>query len=157
MIDTALFSTLSSRALVRTSLFATIWALVIMMLVAAVLMTLTIGGFVVIVLIVMDAVRLAAIALWGLLLVGPLTLVLLPALALLFRRWPRLLRWILLPAGPLAGGWWGALVAALWLDESRSLDGFLVALGMIGGLTAGIVFALRAPRYAELSLVMGNR
>lgn len=131
------------------SLFATVWALIVILGVSAVLMTLIIGGFVVILLVVMDAALLGSILLRAFLLVAPLTLVLLPALALLLCRQPRLSRWILVLAGPAAGGWWSAAAAMWWLDKSRSLDGFLIALGMIGGLTAGIVFARRASRYAE--------
>ncbi len=137
------------RSIMRTSLLATAWALLVMLGLSAVLMALTVGGFVVILLVVMDAAWLGSILLRIFLLVAPLTLILLPALALLFRRQPRLSRWIPVLAGPAAGGWWGAVVAMWWLDKSRSLDGFLIALGMIGGLTAGIVFARRASRYAE--------
>lgn len=148
MSETTLSPLSRWRPIASASLIATIWALLVMLVVSTILMALTIGGFVVIVLIVMDAIRLGTIVLQGLILVGPVTFLVLPALALLGRHWPRLLRWILVLAGPLAGGWWGVVVARWWLDEGSSLDGFLAALGMLGGLVAGIVFARRVPRYA---------
>jgi hypothetical protein len=122
---------------------------------AAILMTLTIGGFVVIILIALDALRLATIVLQGLILVGPITLVLLPSLTLLCHRWPRLSRWLLLLAGPLAGGWWGGTAASWWLEEGSAMAGFLAVLGMIGGLTAGIVFWRRLPHRLERPIVAG--
>lgn len=149
MIGQALSAVPPWRPIIMASLSATVWALVVMLSLSAILMALTIGGLVVVLLVVMDGARLGWIALQVFLLVAPLTLVLLPALALLFRRRPRLSRWILVPAGPAAGGWWGAVMAMWWLDKGRSLDGLLIALGMIGGLTAGIVFARRAARFAE--------
>jgi hypothetical protein len=141
-------------SVVRTSLVATIWALAVILCLATVLMALTIVGFVVIVIIMMDPVRIASIAFKGLVLVAPITLVLLPAMTLLFHRWPRLLPWLVLAAGPFAGGWWGG-VAGLWIDDGRSLESFLAILGMIGGLTGGIVFARRIPRHAR-TLAVGR-
>lgn len=143
MTERSLPAVLPWWPIVMDSLFATVWALIVILGVSAVLMALIIGGFVVILLVVMDA------ALLGSILLRAFLLVLLPALALLLCRQPRLSRWVLVLAGPAAGGWWGAAAAMWWLDKSRSLDGFLIALGMIGGLTAGIVFARRASRYAE--------
>jgi hypothetical protein len=118
-----------------------------MLSVSTVLMAMTLGGVVIIIIVVMDAAQFATVALRGFILVAPVTLVLLPALTLLCRRWSRLLQWILLLAGPLAGGWWGVAVAAWWFGLSDAIEGFLAALGMIGGLTAGIVFARRVPRH----------
>ncbi len=135
-------------ALVGAGVAATLWALAAMLGVAAILMGTALGGFVVIVLVAADAARLGALALQGLALVGPVSLLLLPALVLLLRRRPRLLRWVLVSAGAMAGGWWGEILSAWWLDEERAFAGFLVTLGMIGGLTAGIVFARRTSRFA---------
>ena len=149
MTGKALSSRPDCKPIARTSLVATVWALVVMLGVATFLMAATLGGFVIIVLVLMDAAQLATVALWGGILVVPITFVLLPALTLLCRRWPRLLRWILLLVGPLAGGWGGVAAAAWWFNLSDAIEGFLAALGMIGGLTAGIVFARRVPRHVE--------
>jgi hypothetical protein len=144
------------KPILRTGLLATMLALVVMLSVSAILMAATLGGFVIIILVVMDALRLATIILRGFILVVPITLVLLPALTLLCHQWPRLLRWILLLAGPMAGGWWGLAAASWWFGESRAIDGFLATLGMIGGLTAGIVFARRVPRHLERLVITGS-
>lgn len=131
------------RTLFATSLLATILALVALLGTATLLMMLTLGGFVVIVLIATDALLLSRVVLQGLAVVGPITMVLLPALTLLCRHQPRLLRWLLLLAAPLAGGWWGRSAALWWLGDGNVPENFVAVLGMIGGLTAGIVFARR--------------
>ena len=46
-------------------------------------------------------------------------------------------------AAPLAGGWWGRSAALWWLGDGNVPENFVAVLGMIGGLTAGIVFARR--------------
>lgn len=156
MTGNALSSRPDWKPIARTALVATAWALVVMLGVATFLMAATLGGFVIIILVVMDAVQLATVALRGAILVVPITFVVLPALTLLCRRWPRLLRWIFLLVGPLAGGWWGVAAAAWWFGLSDAIEGFLAALGMIGGLTAGIVFARRVPRHVENLTVTGG-
>jgi hypothetical protein len=144
------------KLIVGTSLLATAWALIVMLGVAALLMAMTLVGFVVVVIIAMEPVRFAGIILQGFVLVGPITLGLLPLLTLLCYRWPRLLRWLLLLASPLTGGWWGGLVGLWWFDEGRSLEAFLAILGMIGGLTGSIVFARRIRRHTDNLIVTCN-
>jgi hypothetical protein len=143
------------RAIVATSVIATVLALVVLLGTAAILMALTIGGFVVIVLIATDAHRLATIVIQALILVGPITLAVLPTLTLLRHRRPHLLRWLLLPAGPLIGGWWGGAIAPWWFADGDAMAGFLAAIGMIGGLTGGIVFVRRLPHRPERSPLAG--
>ena len=156
MTETSLSPMPEWKPLLRTALLATILALAVMASTSAILMVAALGGIVVIILIAMDAVLLATVVLRGFILVGPIALVLLPALTLLCRRWPRLLRWILLLAGPIAGGWWGLAAATWWFDLSSAIQGFLATLGMTGGLTAGIVFARRVPRQLEAPIVTGG-
>lgn len=143
------------RTLFVTSLLATILALVALLGTATFLMMLTLGGFVVIVLIATDAYRLATIVVQALILVGPITLAVLPALTLLHHRWPRLLRWLLLLAGPLTGGWWGGAIAPWWFADGDAMAGLLSTLGMIGGLAGSIVFVRRLPRRPERSPLAG--
>lgn len=142
----------SWRALLATSLIATILALVALLGTATLLMMLTLGGFVVI---AMDALRLASLVLQGLILVGPVSLALLPALTLLCHPRPRLLRWLLLLAGPLAGGWWGRVAVSWWFDHESGMEGFLAARALIGGLTASIVFVRHLPRSPEQPVLAG--
>jgi len=68
--------------IVTACLTATFAGLVAILGVAALAMAATLGGFIVIVLMVMDVSRLATVIAHGLVLIGPLTFLLLPALTL---------------------------------------------------------------------------
>lgn len=156
MNEGAISSVLDWRQIVITSLLATVWALIVMLGFSAILMAMTIVGFVVIVIIAMEPVRFAGIILQGFILVAPVSLVLLPALTVLGHRRPRLLRWILVLAGPLTGGWWGGAVGTWWFNDGRSLETFLAIFGMIGGLTASIVFVRRVRGHTERLAITGS-
>ncbi len=144
-----MISTPDWRRIITTSLLATAGALAVMLGFSALLMAISIAGLVVIVMLAMDPLRLARIILQGLVLVGPVSLVLLPVLTLLCHRWTGMLRWILLLAGPLAGSGWGAALGVWWLEDN-SRAALLAILGMIGGLIAAVVFVWRILRPAEM-------
>lgn len=133
------------RLLLKVTLIGTVAALVVM-LVFLTLVMIAIPGGIVVVAILFSAPNaglsdLAALLLWGLTLIGPISAVLLPALAFLMHGRHRSWRWLLLPTGFIAGQWWGHLIAPHLHADPEAPAGPFSLLAGIGGLVAAMVFA----------------
>lgn len=130
--------------MVRTSLAATVAALVGVLAIAAFVMLAVPGGMVVVAILLSkpDANILQAgpLLLRGLILIAPLSMVLLPALTVVLKGRQKDLQWLLPPAGFVAGQWWGRLIAPLLYSETDRVTGLFGVLAGIGGLFAAIIF-----------------
>jgi hypothetical protein len=77
----------------------------------------------------------------GLILIAPVSLVLLPALAFLLHGRRQALRWLLLPASFVAGQWWGRVIAPYLYADTEAVTGLFGMSAGVGGLIAAMVFA----------------
>jgi hypothetical protein len=140
--------------LIRTSLVATAVAMFVVFVLGGAMLVAGTGGMIIVVLaIALDSQGLMAVVLLlarGLLLVVPVSVLALPALALALRYHPRLRCMALLLAGSAAGLWWGAFVALLMGTGESRFEGIFAGLGAIAGLVAALVLVrgLRRPAAA---------
>ena len=129
----------------KPALIATVTALAVMLVLLALVIVAIPGGIVVVAILFSapDAgvSDLAALLLRGMILIAPVSMGILPALSLPMRGRHKSWRWLLLPAGFIAGQWWGRLITPCLHADPEAPAGLFGMLAGIGGLVAAMVFA----------------